>query len=61
MVKNIFNQGGDTRSVCILANRLAAEKNYEITILSLFKTRKTPLFELNEDIRVFNFFEEPLA
>ncbi|GLI85285.1 glycosyl transferase [Rossellomorea marisflavi] len=61
LVKNIYNQGGDTRSVCILANKLVASENYEITILSLFKTAETPLFALDNRIKIFNLFDEPFS
>lgn len=61
LVKNVFNQGGDTRAVTLLANKLIELENYKITILSLFKTGELPTFYINEAINICNLFGNPFS
>lgn len=61
LVKNIFNQGGDTRAVILLANELSLNPEYKIEILSLFKTSDNPLFSIDERIVIKNLFDQPFS
>lgn len=57
LVKNIYNQGGDTRAVILLANKMQAD--YQVEIVSLFKTEDKPSFNINQNIKIVSLFEEP--
>lgn len=57
MVKNIFNQGGDTRAVSIIANELVKSSNYQVEILSLFRTEKKPIIFIDEKIKIHCLFD----
>lgn len=57
LVKNIFNQGGDTRAVSLVANKM--QEDNEVMIISLFKTESEPSFELNENIHIVSLFDDP--
>ena len=59
LVKNIFNQGGDTIATVLLANKMIQDN--EVTIISLFKTSEKPLFNIDKNIRVISLFEEPFS
>ncbi|WP_214891716.1 glycosyltransferase family 4 protein [Exiguobacterium sp. s142] len=61
LVKNIYNMGGDTRAVVLLANKFARQKGYQVNILSLFKTEEHPSFELDKKIFIYNLFNEPFS
>jgi glycosyltransferase involved in cell wall biosynthesis len=56
---NAFQFGGIERVVSLLTNELINTEKYEIEIISLFKTNKSPFFSLDERIRVSNIFEKP--
>jgi hypothetical protein len=54
-VLNIYKSGGIERVVTEISNRLC--NNYDIIILSMFKTDEKPYFELNSSIKhqfIFN-------
>ncbi|WP_339206406.1 glycosyltransferase family 4 protein [Paenibacillus sp. FSL K6-3182] len=59
LVKNIYNQAGDTRAVLLVANQLMKTGLYKIDILSLFKTNEIPLFSIDNKITVHNLFDSP--
>lgn len=59
LVKNIYNQGGDTRAVVLLANRMA--EDHEVTIISFFKTADSPILDLRDDIKIIALFNEPFS
>jgi len=59
LVKDITNQGGDTRSVCIRANGLAT--TYDIIILSLFQTNDKPVYFIDKSIKRVHLFKTPFS
>ena len=61
LVKNIYNRGGDTRTVVLLANKFANQKKYEVNIISLFKTEENPSFDLSSNVSIYNLFNEPFS
>lgn len=57
-VLNIFQVGGIEKVVTIIANKLI--ENYDIMIISLFKTAPTPFYDLNKNIKVVNVLEKTI-
>ena len=48
---NIFAMGGTVKSISELANVLA-NKGHPVTIISVFKSKEMPYFELHPDIKI---------
>lgn len=61
LMKDAFNQGGDTRSILLLANTIQKTGLYEINIISLFKTSEEPIFPINEEIKISCLFTQPFS
>lgn len=51
-VGNLYKCGGIQKVVSIIANKLIQDENYNITIVSLFKTEECTFFHLDERIEV---------
>ncbi|MFR6018302.1 MAG: glycosyltransferase family 4 protein [Paraclostridium sordellii] len=59
LVANIYKCGGVQRVVSTLSNKLINFNEFDITILSIFKTNENPFFQLNKEIEVYNLYEDP--
>lgn len=57
-VANIFQAGGIERVVTKISNSLS--KEYNITIISLYKTNKEPYFNLHDNIRIEYLFDKKI-
>lgn len=56
LVHNIYHMGGTTKSISNLANILS-EKGHPVKIISVFKARQKPYFDLNEKIEITSIIE----
>lgn len=55
-IYNMFTDGGTEKAVSLIANNLS--NDYEIEIVSLYKNKSNPFYNLNSNIKLINILEE---
>ena len=58
-IGNYYKFGGEQQISVILANLLAENPDYEITVVSVFKTSDTPMYKFHPRIKFENIFTQP--
>lgn len=56
LIKDAYNQGGDTRVISLIANELSKENN--VQILSIFGSENKTKFKFDNRLNIINIFKE---
>lgn len=58
---DITRSGGTERVGSIIANELSKDNDYSVTFLSLWEQNKKPFFEINNKIKRYVLYDEPVS